>query len=65
MPILFASHHAPRRASSMSLWLPQCRRSGEYEIQTWAPRAVMGRAGHASFTDEIAGAKHRNDGLLA
>src|ERR1043166_277085 len=43
IPILLASHHAPRRASSISLWLPQCRRSGEYEIQTCAPRGVMGR----------------------
>jgi hypothetical protein len=32
-PILFASHHPPRRASSITRCPPQCLRSGEYEIQ--------------------------------
>ncbi len=42
-PILFASHHAPCRASSISLWLPQCRRSDEYEIHMCARGALTGR----------------------
>ena len=42
-PTLLASHHAPRRAGSTSLWPPQLRRSGEKEIQMCAPEAVTGR----------------------
>ncbi len=36
-PIFPASHQAPSRASSSSVWSPQCTRSGEKEIHMWAP----------------------------
>src|SRR6478735_7644942 len=36
-PILPASHQAPSRASSSSLWSPQWRMSGEYDSHMCAP----------------------------
>ena len=42
-PTLFASHQRALRACSISLWPPQLRRSGEYEIQMCAPESVIGR----------------------
>ena len=59
-PILLASHHPPRRASSIILWPPQWRRSGEYEIHICAPRVVTGPMNHRPVAPRFSAATRRH-----